>query len=106
MMMLETELEGGGVSGFSQEKEIISDQGDNSTLWKQDHAPVHSADDKSLVIRSDSTDLLCNSKIYVVQPIQNFEHRISKRIPKTRSVDFLWMESIVQKGQLLKIIIL
>jgi len=52
-MLKKTGLEGGGVSHFSQEKEIISDQRDNSTLWKQDHVPVHSAEDKSLVISSD-----------------------------------------------------
>lgn len=46
-------MKGGGISRFSQEKEIISDQGDKSTLWKQNHVPVHSAEDKSLVIRSD-----------------------------------------------------
>jgi hypothetical protein len=88
-------LVGGGISGFSQEKEIIGDQGDNSTMWKEVHVPVHSADDKSLVIRNDSTDLLCNSKNDVIPPIQDFEHKISKitkRIPKTRSVDFMDVE--------------
>ena len=73
-----TELVGGVISGFSQEKEIIGDQGDNSTLWKQVHVPVHSADDKSLVIKMTALTCCVTAKMMSF----NQSRSLNKKYPK------------------------
>lgn len=53
----------------------------------------------SVSVHSGNTDLLRNGQNDPTRPTQNFKHRIStrsRRIPKTRSNDFLWVQDIVK----------
>jgi hypothetical protein len=67
---------------------------------------VQSVDDIYWVTGSDSIDLLHNWKNDLIEPIQNFEHRIPKRtirIPKTRYDDLFMDLEYCKTGSIVKL---